>query len=205
MAGDVERRARLARIGARGLRRRPRCGSPGPSNWRTSARRNRATLLDRGDHLQPPPLRADIVAGAHERARQQAAGARAGRSRRAARAATARGSTRPRCTGSRGSPPANSFSDGSVTVRTCAPSACSTRAASSSAAVTSGCAGMSRLMEMAHEADAQVAHAAIQHAAEIPRAASPRCRDRPDRARRSHPAAARCPPPCGSSARHGPA
>ena len=62
---------------------------------------------------------------------------------------------------------ANSFSDGSVTVRTSAPSACSTRAASSTAAVTSGCAGLSSLMEMPHEADAQVAHAAIQHAAEI--------------------------------------
>ena len=73
MAGDVERRARLARIGA------VEVGRPVDAAGRVhrAGAEQHVDLaegrLDLGDHLQPPALRLHVVAGVHEGAGHQAA------------------------------------------------------------------------------------------------------------------------------------
>ena len=73
MAGYVEGRASLPRIGARGL-----LGVVQPARrvHRAGAEQHvevAELVLDRGDDLGSPALSADIVAGCHEGARQQPA------------------------------------------------------------------------------------------------------------------------------------
>ena len=72
MAGDVERGARLAGIGADGL---GHVVQPAGRVHRTGAEQHVIVaqhVLDRRDQLQPAALRADILACRHEGAGQQA-------------------------------------------------------------------------------------------------------------------------------------
>ncbi len=204
MAGDVERRPCLSWISARGfggiVDLAGRVHRAGAHQHVVIAQ----FIVDGGDQFGAAALRADIIAGGHERAGQQtASGQSAIVSRPLAEPFRVDG---PRLGTQDHAIDAGEFAqfrqrdgfdDGALGFQDAL-----------DIFQRGGDIRMRRhirFMKMTHEADTQPGHAAVERRAEVAARWSGRCPGRADRARRALPAATRCRRRCGSSGRHGPA